>query len=63
MDLTATNSAMTADYAHTPRAVLEPGITVVVPVYNRELMARATLRSIAGPVSYTHLTLPTNSLV
>lgn len=27
---------------------LEPGITVVVPVYNREQMARATLRSIAA---------------
>ena len=48
MDLTATNSAMTADYAHLPRAVLEPGITVVVPVYNREQMARATLAGIAG---------------
>lgn len=48
MDLTASNPAMAADYAPTPGAVLEPGITVVVPVYNRELMARATLSSIAA---------------
>ena len=37
--------------------------SVVIPVYKVEDYVEETIQSVLQPVSYTHLTLPTNSLV
>ena len=42
-----------------------PEVSVIIPIYNTAAYLRRTLDSICSqtPVSYTHLTLPTNSRV
>ena len=46
-----------------PKPWFAPQPVLIIGTYNKEGVANAMNAAWAGPVSYTHLTLPTNSLV